>query len=92
MLRIAGSGVLVAEICQIALENLSESLKSQLIVLSSGRSGWTGFEGREAKPNRQHQVLELGTRVRPLELSNQVVVGRVWAGEMDNPIYVCVCV
>ena len=57
-----------------------------------GQVGLNRFGGREPKPNRQHQVLELGTRVRPPELSNQVVVGRARAGEMDNPIYVCVCV
>ena len=39
MTRIAGFGVLVAEICQIVLENSLESLNSQWVVLSSGRSG-----------------------------------------------------
>ena len=76
VLRIVGSGVLVAEICQIVLENL----KSQLVVLSSGGSGWTGFEGREPKPNRRRRVLKFGTRVRPPELSDRVVAGRVRAG------------
>ena len=86
---IARSGVLVAEIYQIVLKNLPESLKSQLIVLSSGGSGWTGFEGRELKPNRRHQVLELETCVWLPELSDRVVTGRVRAGgstgEMDSP-------
>ena len=49
--RINGSSVLVAKIYQIVLENSLESLKSQHVILSSGGSSWTGFEGREPKPN-----------------------------------------
>ena len=49
-------------------------------LMSSGRSGFTGFERGNSKPTRRRRVLELGTRVRPLEQSDQVNAGRVRAG------------
>ena len=49
-------------------------------LMSSGGSGFTGFEQGDSKPTRRHRVLELGTRSRPLEQSDRVNIGRVRAG------------
>ena len=53
-------------------------------LMSSGGSGFTGFERGNSKPTRRGRVLELGTRGRPLEQLDWVNVGRVrvgWAGD-----------
>ena len=49
-------------------------------LMSSGRSGFTGFERGNSKLTRRRRVLELGTRGRPLEQSDRVNSGRVRAG------------
>ena len=59
------------------LENSSEILNSQRVVLSSGGLGGAVFEGGDPKPNRQRRVLELGTRVRPPKQLDRVVAGQV---------------
>ena len=45
-------------------ENLSESWRIRQNLMSLGRSGFTGFEGRDLKPTHMRWVLELRTRVR----------------------------
>ena len=49
-------------------------------LMSSGGSGFTGFERGNSKPTRRHRVLELETRGRPLEQSDRVNSSRVRAG------------
>ena len=52
-------------------------------LMSSGGSGFTGFERGNSKPTRRGRVLELGTRGRPLEQLDWVNVGRVRVGWAD---------
>ena len=62
------------------MKKWSESGKNGPILWSSGRSGFTGFRGRDPKPTRRHQVFKVKTQVQLPEQSNQVVPGRVQAG------------
>ena len=48
--------------------------------MSSGGSGFTGFQRGNSKPTRRRRVLEIGTRGRPVEQSDRVNAGRVRAG------------
>ena len=48
--------------------------------MSSGGSGFTGFQRANSKPTRRRRVLEIGTRGRPVEQSDRVNAGRVRAG------------
>ena len=61
-------------------ENSSESMENSPELMSSGGSGFTGFERGNSKPTCRRRVLELGTRGRPLEQSDRVNAGRVRAG------------
>ena len=48
--------------------------------MSSGGSGFMGFERGDSKLTRQRQVLELGTCGRPPKQSDRVNAGQVRAG------------
>ena len=48
--------------------------------MSSGGSGFTGFQRGNSKPTRRRRFLEIGTRGRPVEQSDRVNAGRVRAG------------
>ena len=61
-------------------ENLSESLENSPELISSGGSGFMGFEPGDSKPTRRRRVLELGTRGRSPEQSDRVNAGPVRAG------------
>ena len=61
-------------------ENSLESMENSPELMSSGGSGFTGFERGNSKPTRRRRVLELGTSGRPVEQSDRVNAGRVRAG------------
>ena len=61
-------------------ENTSESMENSPELMSSGGSGFTGFERGNSKPTHWRRVLELGTRGQPLEQSDRVNASRVQAG------------
>ena len=64
-------------------KNSSKSMENSPELMSSGGSGFTGFERGNSKPTRRGRVLELGTRGRPLEQLDWVNVGRVRVGWAD---------
>ena len=61
-------------------ENSSKSMENSPELMSSGGSGFMGFERGNSKSTRRRWVLELRTRGRPLEQSDRVNASRVRAG------------
>lgn len=63
-----------------------------LINRLKGRSSFTCFKRGNPKPTCRGQVREVGTRVRPPELLDQVAAGQTcagwpgWAGRLDTPM------